>query len=103
MSKNQRNSLYLRVTFFRNLLIIIAFFISMICRSQCALGLFATNQPINCLSSTTSATVTVVSGGTPPYTYTWLPTGGNASVAVGIPPGNYTVIARDAFGCKGST
>ena len=39
------------------------------------------------------------SGGTSPYTYTWSPTGGNSSVAVGMPAGSYTVNGRDNAGC----
>lgn len=71
-------------------------------RSQCSLSLFATNSLPNCFTSLTSATVTI-SNGTPPYTYTWLPTGGSGSVAINLLPGNYTVLAKDATGCMGNT
>lgn len=72
-------------------------------KAQCTnLSLFATNDPINCITSSTSATVNVLNG-TPPYTYTWLPTGGNGSVAVNLPPNSYTIIAKDATGCTGTT
>lgn len=72
-------------------------------KSQCTnLSLFATNDPINCITSKTSATVNVLNG-TAPYTYTWLPTGGNASVAVNLSPATYTILAKDAMGCTGST
>lgn len=45
-----------------------------------------------------TATVTI-SGGAPPYNYTWMPSGGNSSVAVGLTVGNYTVYVQDAGGC----
>lgn len=72
-------------------------------RAQCSLGLYATNAALNCLTSSTSATVNVVSGGTPPYTYNWLPTGGTSSVAVNLTPNTYTITVMDAMGCVGST
>jgi hypothetical protein len=46
-----------------------------------------------------SATVTV-SGGTPSYSYTWTPTGGNAATASGLTAGNYTVTVKDANNCS---
>lgn len=71
-------------------------------KSQC-LGLFATNSALNCISSTATGTCFVQSGGTAPYTYTWLPSGGNFSVATGLAPNSYTILVSDAFGCSGST
>lgn len=50
-----------------------------------------------------SASVTAISGGTAPMTYTWLP--GPVSTtnsASGIPAGTWTVIVQDATGCFGS-
>ncbi len=43
------------------------------------------------------------SGGTPPYTYTWSPLGGNASTASGLCSGPYTVNVSDASGCLNSS
>ncbi len=75
---------------------------SMSVRSQCAgLSLLATASTVNCLSSTATGTVQSFNG-TPPFTYTWLPTGGNASVAV-ISPNSYSIIVKDALGCIGTT
>ena len=93
------------VTFFRP--VFKAFILVFIClnsiqiQSQCSLGVFVTNSPINCITSLSSATA-IVTPGTPPYTYTWLPVGGSASVAVGLTPGNYTVLVKDALGCNGN-
>jgi len=47
---------------------------------------------------TGSATVTPV-GGTPPYAYNWLPSGGNATIASNLCAGSYTCNITDANGC----
>lgn len=73
-----------------------------IIKSQCTgLQVFVTNSPVSCLTSLTTGTVSVWNG-TPPYTYTWLPSGGNGSVAINLSPNSYTVLAKDATGCTGS-
>lgn len=46
-----------------------------------------------------SATV-IASGGTLPFTYSWSPSGGNASTATGLCAGTYTVTVTDANGCQ---
>ena len=45
-----------------------------------------------------SATVTAT-GGTPPYTYSWVPGGGTTETATGLSGGNYTVTVTDSEGC----
>ena len=40
-----------------------------------------------------------VVGGTPPYTYSWTPTGANTPNIDGLPDGNYTLVVSDASGC----
>ncbi len=40
----------------------------------------------------------VVNGGTPPYTFTWAPTGGNTSSLTGLGAGSYTVTVADNNG-----
>lgn len=47
---------------------------------------------------TGSATVSA-SGGTPGYTYSWSPSGGNSSAANNLCVGNYTATVADANGC----
>lgn len=54
-------------------------------------------QP-GCAVSTGSASI-MENGGTPPYTYSWLPTGGTGSTATGLNPGNYTVTVTDSRLC----
>ena len=54
-------------------------------------------QP-GCGLATGTATITET-GGTPPYTYAWSPSGGNGPTATGLAPGNYTVIVTDSKNC----
>jgi hypothetical protein len=49
--------------------------------------------------SSTSAYATVT-GGTPGYTYMWIPVGQNSPTATGLPPGNYTCCVTDQNGCS---
>ena len=62
-----------------------------------------TSNPASCSSPTGSATVTVTSATPPPFTYTWLPTGGSSSAATGLSAGTYTVIIGDNTGCADTT
>lgn len=39
------------------------------------------------------------SGGVPPYTYSWAPSGGNAATATGLCAGTYTVTIYDSISC----
>ncbi len=54
--------------------------------------------PANCSTANGSASVNA-SGGTPIYTYTWLPTGGNGPQTTGVLAGSYTVTVKDTKGC----
>lgn len=47
-----------------------------------------------------SASVTVT-GGTPAYTYSWFPYGGNNDTATGLGAGTYSIVVSDALGCQG--
>ena len=50
-------------------------------------------QP-GCGATAGSATINE-NGGTPPYTYSWSPSGGTGATASGLNPGNYTVTVTD--------
>lgn len=60
-------------------------------------GNVSVNDP-GCGQTTGSATI-AVNGGTAPYSYQWLPSGGNLSTEQNLVPGNYTVGAVDANNC----
>lgn len=56
----------------------------------------------NCGASNGTATATV-QGGIAPYTYQWMPNGGNNANATGLLAGQYTVTVTDAAGCLSSS
>ncbi|TAL61714.1 MAG: T9SS type B sorting domain-containing protein [Bacteroidetes bacterium] len=56
------------------------------------------STPATCGSSNGSVTTTN-SGGTPPYTYNWNPSGQTTQTATGLAAGNYIATVTDANGC----
>jgi gliding motility-associated-like protein len=52
-----------------------------------------------CFGACNGQAVTIPSGGTTPYAYSWAPLGGNAPSAVNLCAGSYTVFITDANGC----
>ncbi|HEU4716897.1 MAG TPA: hypothetical protein VFU15_03655, partial [Bacteroidia bacterium] len=68
------------------------------CITVTGFGINITSSGTNCGASNGSASVTV-NGGTGPYNYQWLPSGGNNANANGLTAGNYTVNVTDASGC----
>ena len=52
-----------------------------------------------CHGDSTGSIVSQVTGGTPGYTYTWIPIGGNGTSANNLPTGVYTLSVVDAVGC----
>lgn len=54
-------------------------------------------QP-GCGIATGIATI-IATGGTGPYTYAWVPSGGTGATASGLTPGSYTVTVTDSKGC----
>lgn len=67
---------------------------------SCATGFSSTSAstPDVCGSCTGTASVNVV-GGNPPYTYQWLPSGGNAATATGLCAGTYSCLVTDQNSC----
>jgi hypothetical protein len=62
-----------------------------------ASGSFTPESCPGCADGTASASV---SGGVEPYSYSWSPSGGNASQASGLTGGSYTVSITDDNGCE---
>ncbi|RPD39472.1 gliding motility-associated C-terminal domain-containing protein [Chitinophaga barathri] len=61
---------------------------------------FTTTQTnVLCTGGTAGSATVNVSGGTAPYTYSWLPSGGTAATANGLSAGTYTCTITDANGC----
>lgn len=54
---------------------------------------------VTCFGLSNGAATITVNGGSPGYTYNWLPTGGNASSASNLIAGQYTVTVTDNTGC----
>ncbi len=67
-----------------------------------ALSVSVTNTASQTCVQSGSATVNAF-GGTSGYTYTWSPSGGNASSATGLIGGSYTVSVTDSKGCLTNT
>ncbi len=63
---------------------------------------FAAQSNINCTGEKTGSASVYVSGGNPPYTYDWLPYGGNSSTATGLGAGTYTCIVSDNNSISGT-
>ncbi len=61
-----------------------------------------TGVNIACFNTCTGTAAANVSGGTPGYTYNWLPTGGTGPTASSLCPATYTVNVTDLNGCTGS-
>jgi uncharacterized protein YjdB len=53
-------------------------------------------QNVSCFGVCNGTASVAVSGGTPPYNYSWLPSGGSAATASGLCAGTYTCTTTDA-------
>lgn len=66
-------------------------------------ALLVYNLPVSssplCNGDCNGTITTIPFGGTAPYTYAWLPTGGTASAATGLCAGTYTITLSDNNGC----
>lgn len=60
----------------------------------------ATSSNVSCNSICDGIAGVNPSGGTPPYSYSWFPSGPNAPSQSGLCAGNYTVTITDANGCS---
>lgn len=67
---------------------------------SCVTGFTATTSFTDDVCSSCSGTASVnVTGGNPPYTYQWLPTGGTAATATGLCAGTYSCLVTDQNSC----
>jgi gliding motility-associated-like protein len=64
-----------------------------------ALSVITAQNNVTCNGACNGAATVVISGGTPPYTYNWAPSGGSSSTASGLCAGTYTCTITDANGC----
>ena len=55
---------------------------------------------VSCNGGSNGAAFATASGTSGPFTYSWLPSGGNDSAAIGLLPGTYTVTAMDIYSCQ---
>jgi SprB repeat/Secretion system C-terminal sorting domain len=60
------------------------------------IGITITTTPVSCNGGTNGTATAMPSGGTPPYFYSWAPSGGNVQMATGLAAGTYTVLVTDA-------
>ena len=56
----------------------------------------------SCNGASDGSASVVAGGGTPGYTYSWLPSGGTGASATGLKAGTYTVTVTDSKGCTAS-
>jgi gliding motility-associated-like protein len=59
----------------------------------------ASSTNVSCFGGSNGTATAGVSGGSGPFTYAWLPTGGNAATASGLTAGTYSVSITDSNGC----
>lgn len=55
----------------------------------------------SCLTARNGTITASVLNGSPPYTYSWSPEGGNTQTATGLSPGTYYLMVTDAMGREG--
>ncbi|MBL7883253.1 MAG: SBBP repeat-containing protein [Bacteroidia bacterium] len=59
-----------------------------------------TSANITCVGANNgTASITSVNGGTPPYSYSWGPSGGTAATATNLSAATYTCVITDSVGC----
>lgn len=62
----------------------------------------SSKKDVTCHGAKDGSASASVTGGTPPYTYHWTPTGGNGPTASGLSGGDYKIEVTDANNCKAS-
>jgi|GEM_PF-133685 len=57
------------------------------------------SMDVACNGDSTGSASVSIAGGTPPFNYSWSPTGGNGASASNLPAGNYVVTVTDGNSC----
>jgi hypothetical protein len=76
---------------------------AIISQPSSAITAVVTSSNTTCSSSCNGFASVTASGGTPAYSYTVLPSGGNASTASALCSGTYTYIVKDANNCSSNS
>lgn len=63
----------------------------------------ASSTDATCFGENDGSASVSVTGGTAPYSYNWVPTGGSNDTATNLTAGTYTIAVTDNTGCVGST
>lgn len=66
-------------------------------------AVISSSTNVSCFAGNNGTATVSASGGTPFYSYNWLPSGGSGSTATGLAAGTYTVTVTDFNGCTGTT
>lgn len=64
-----------------------------------ALTLSTAAFPVTCNGACNGQTIVIPAGGTPSYSFQWLPDGGTGASATNLCPGTYTISVTDGNGC----
>ncbi len=64
-----------------------------------ALTISSAGLPVTCNGLNNGQGIVIPAGGTPTYSYQWLPSGGTTASTTALGPGIYTATATDANGC----
>ncbi|MBI2269580.1 MAG: gliding motility-associated C-terminal domain-containing protein [Bacteroidetes bacterium] len=58
---------------------------------------------VSCFGANNGRAAVTASAGTPPYVYSWSPSGGAGATATNLSPGTYTIRVTDANGCTATS
>lgn len=58
------------------------------------------SQNISCFGWNNGSATALPAGGTPPYSYSWSPSGSTSQIATGLTSGTHTVFVSDSKGCS---